>query len=71
MDTKVTYKVLDLDSTSKLRCDLLMPNKMQCPTHARVHLTNVHSKSPKHICVYHFNQLKAENNGLTFVPAEN
>lgn len=67
---EIKYRKLSANDTSRLRCDYLMYNKMQCPTHAAVELVNVGKDSVQHPCVFHFNQLVTEDNGLTFAEAE-
>lgn len=65
----IKYKALSPNAKSLLRCDYLMENKMQCPTHAEYMLIDVSSDSCQNPCAYHFNKLVVEENGLTFVEA--
>jgi hypothetical protein len=68
--TVVKYRQLSPNAASLLRCEYLMKNKMQCPTHASVQLLGVSPDSAQNVCVFHFNQLKAiDNDGINFVEA--
>lgn len=68
MATEVEYRELSTleQGDPKKRCQYLMENKMQCPTHGWVVVS-----PEEYLCMYHFNLIKmVKGADFKFVPAE-
>lgn len=64
--TTVNYEVLSPNNAALTRCDYLMQNHMQCPTHAGLRFVDGPDNICSTPCVFHFNLLKAMDNDLSF-----